>query len=255
MKIKTVEALQIAAALAAALRWAIALMPLDGMQFALSSRAWFEPVSFFLSLGFAAVEVMATAYIMRAWRKEADKHTRSLLMSLWVFALVLMTFAQVPPLIANIDGVSVATFPLVLKGAWVTAGVAMTFVVIGGVGYAEKSLETQPTTQQAGTTDTQTGTQLILVPNQAPAYDAPSRPLNDLDILTFWRAHGQADAWQQVSEKAHQCLNGASSHLEQWYSDKRSINGLCNALGVKDDQQVKRIGSLVRGLIKPVVTP
>ncbi len=147
--IKTVEVLQIAAGLTAALRWAIALMPLDGMRFALNEREWFEPVSFGLSLAFAAVEIGATAYIMRAWRKETDKPTQAALMLLWMVALALMVVAQVPPLIANIDGVSVATFPTLLKVVWVTCGVSVTFVVIGGVGYAEKSLEAQPTASPA----------------------------------------------------------------------------------------------------------
>jgi hypothetical protein len=148
-EIKTVEVLQIAAGLTAALRWAIALMPLDGMRFALNEREWFEPVSFGLSLAFAAVEIGATAYIMRAWRKETDKQTQAALMLLWMVALALMVVAQVPPLIANIDGVSVATFPTLLKVVWVTCGVSVTFVVIGGVGYAEKSLEAQPTASTA----------------------------------------------------------------------------------------------------------
>ena len=147
--IKTVEVLQIAAGLTAALRWAIALMPLDGMRFALNEREWFEPVSFGLSLAFAAVEIGATAYIMRAWRKETDKPTQAALMLLWMVALALMVVAQVPPLIANIDGVSVATFPTLLKVVWVTCGVSVTFVVIGGVGYAEKSLEAQPSASPA----------------------------------------------------------------------------------------------------------
>lgn len=141
--IKTVEVLQISAGLTAALRWAIALMPLDGVRFTLSSREWFEPLSFVLSILFVVVEIGATAYIMRAWRKEVDKQTQSALLLLWVVALALMLVAQVPPLIANIDGVSVATFHPLLKIVWVTCGVAVTFVVIGGVGYAEKSLEAQ----------------------------------------------------------------------------------------------------------------
>ena len=45
-KIKTVEVLQIAAGLAAALRWAISFMPLDGVRFNLSSNGIFEAASF-----------------------------------------------------------------------------------------------------------------------------------------------------------------------------------------------------------------
>ena len=173
-RIKTVEVLQIAAGLTAALRWAIALMPLDGMRFALNEREWFEPVSFGLSLAFAAVEIGATAYIMRAWRKETDKATQASLMLLWMVALALMVVAQVPPLIANIDGVSVATFPTLLKVVWVTCGVAVTFVVIGGVGYAEKSLEAQPaasTPQPAATMPQGHQTATDDTPNDTAAED------------------------------------------------------------------------------------
>ena len=172
-RIKTVEVLQIAAGLTAALRWAIALMPLDGVRFTLSSREWFEPLSFVLSILFVVVEIGATAYIMRAWRKEVDRQTQSALLFLWVVALALMLVAQVPPLIANIDGVSVSTFHPLLKIVWVTCGVAVTFVVIGGVGYAEKSIEAKPAAQALSTD---------LQPAQVPSTgetDAPASVTGD----------------------------------------------------------------------------
>ncbi len=113
---------------------------------------------------------------------------------------------------------------------------------------------TPPATEQHDEPQAQPSeTLLTLVPNQAHALTVPSRALSDIDILTFWRAHGQADAWQQVSTQAHECLNGTSGYLERWYGDKRSISGLCNALGIVDAAQVKRVGSLVRGIIKPVI--
>lgn len=87
---------------------------------------------------------------------------------------------------------------------------------------------------------------------QAQADHAPNRPLTDVDLLKFWQAHGQANAWEQVSSIASECLNGNSPRLQAWYSDKRSIAGMAAALGM-DESQAKRLGSLVRGLIKPTV--
>ncbi len=141
-RITSVEWLQIAAALTAAPRWAIAIMPLDGVQFRLSAAPWFEVASFILSLAFAVVEIGATAYMMRAWRREQHPTTRNALGLLWVASLGLMLVAQVPPLLVNIDGTPISAQPGWLKIAWVTAGVAMTFVIIGGVGFAERTLAT-----------------------------------------------------------------------------------------------------------------
>ncbi len=231
--IKTVEVLQIAAALAAALRWAIALMPLDGVQFKLSSNPIFEAFSFIMSLAFAAVEVLATAYIMRAWRKETDKQTQSALMALWVIALVLMTFAQVPPLIANIDGVSVATFPLLLKIAWVTAGVAVTFVVIGGVGYAEKSLEAQavtpPATEphddpQAQPAET-LNTPAVLVPIADSATEAQPATAADV-LLAYYAAQPDANQTQAAQHVAQVLRKPYSRQAVKAQLDRLERDGL-----------------------------
>ena len=139
--IKTVEVLQIGAGMAAALRWAIALMPLDGVRFGLSDKPLFEGASFVMSLMFAIVEIGATAYIMRAWRAEDDKRTKSALMALWTVALVLMVVAQVPPILANVNAAPMTDYPFWFQALWATCGVSIAFVIIGGVGYAEKSLE------------------------------------------------------------------------------------------------------------------
>ena len=85
---------------------------------------------------------------------------------------------------------------------------------------------------------------------KAPRAHAPSRDLTDFDVLKLWRAHGQADAWQQVSDIVSECLNGNTPNLKAWYDGKRSIAGLTTALGM-DAAQAKRTGALVRGLIKP----
>lgn len=154
--IKTVELLQIAAGLAAALRWAISFMPLDGVEFTLSSKPEFEIASFVLSLAFAAVEVGSAAYMMRAWRKEADKATHQTLALLWVSSLALTVFAQVPPILANINRSNVNVYPFWFQAVWVTASVAVTFVTISGLGYAEKTLEAQAAPQPSASAETDT---------------------------------------------------------------------------------------------------
>ena len=247
-KIKTVEILQIAAGLAAALRWAISFMPLDGVRFNLSSNGIFEAASFIMSLAFAAVEVGATAYMMRAWRKEQDAKTRKALAALWVSALALTVFAQVPPLLANINSQGVNEYPFWFQAAWVTASVAVTFVTIGGLGYSEKSLEST----QVSASIAEVPALLRPATQQTTLDHAPSRELTDLDLLKLWRAHGKADAWDQVSDIASECLNGNSPRLKAWYNDKRSIAGLVAALGL-DESQGKRMAALVRGLIKPQI--
>ena len=247
-KIKTVEVLQIAAGLAAALRWAISFMPLDGVRFSLSGNGIFEAASFIMSLAFVAVEVGATAYMMRAWRKEQDAKTRKALAALWVSALALTVFAQVPPLLANINSQGVNEYPFWFQAAWVTASVAVTFVTIGGLGYSEKSLEAP----QVNASKAEVPALLRLESTQATLDHVPSRSLTDVDLLKLWRAHGQADAWEQVKDIASECLNGNTPRLQAWYGDKRSIAGLVSALG-QDEAQGKRTAALVRGLIKPQV--
>ncbi len=184
-RITSVEWLQIAAALTAAPRWAIAIMPLDGVQFRLSSAQWFEVASFVLSLAFAVVEIGATAYMMRAWRREQHPTTRNALGLLWVVSLGLMLVAQVPPLLVNIDGTPISAQPGWLKIAWVTAGVAMTFVIIGGVGFAERTLATD---KQPIATDLQ--------PVQPTEIDAPSTPqVSDsaVDVIALQKTGGRLD--------------------------------------------------------------
>lgn len=231
-RIHTVEWLQIAAALTAATRWSIALMPLDGVKFRYSESPLFEGASFVLSLAFAVVEIGATAYMMRAWRKEQDRATRRTLGILWVTSLIIMLVAQVPPLLVNIDGADISAQPGWLKIAWVTCGVAMTFVIIGGVGYAERSIET--------TTVKPVETPAMLVPNQPVELRSITRD----DITAIWNAHG-AGGYSAVSEIAHQTLNGRSAKLEEWYLGQKRISTLCEALGV-DGQDAKNVSCWVK---------
>lgn len=250
-KIKTVEILQISAGLAAALRWAIALMPLDGLPFALSSRPWFEPVSFFLSLTFAAVEIGATAYIMRAWRMEPDKHTQRGLMWLWIVALVLMVAAQVPPILANINGVAVTKYPFWFQSLWAVCGVAVTFVVIGGVGYAEKSLINAPHDEiDQIELDYKP---VILTPHdidQEP-HSEPQAPLTDHLVRLMWTSKRAKAPYAEIEADVKQALNGTSAAFADWYANgKQSMAALASVLGVTDNDR-GRFEAVCRGLLSP----
>ena len=203
-RITSVEWLQIAAALTAAPRWAIAIMPLDGVRFRLSSSQWFEVASFVLSLAFAVVEIGATAYMMRAWRREQHPTTRNALGLLWVVSLGLMLVAQVPPLLVNIDGTPISAQPGWLKIAWVTAGVAMTFVIIGGVGFAERTLASD---KQPLATDFQ--------PAQPTETDAASTPLVSDMVYSTPQSHQnghQSDLDRETEQSTIQTEQPAYLH-------------------------------------------
>ena len=141
------QSIKIFAALTAAPRWAIALMPADGAMFPWSSEPWFEIASGLLSLAFAVVEIWATSFIMQAWHEAqatGDINLARNLRRLWVTTLVVLAAALVPPMFANVMRVNVNTFNPWLLGAWLTCVAASTFLVIGGVGYADRA---QPAAQ------------------------------------------------------------------------------------------------------------
>ena len=130
------QSIKIFAALTAAPRWAIALMPADGAMFPWSSEPWFEIASGLLSLAFAVVEIWATSFIMQAWHEAqatGDINLARNLRRLWVTTLVVLAAALVPPMFANVMRVNVNTFNPWLLGAWLTCVAASTFLVIGGV--------------------------------------------------------------------------------------------------------------------------
>ncbi len=134
--------IKILAALTAAPRWAIALMPADGAMFPWSGESWFEIASGLLSLAFAAVEIWATSFIMQAWHEaqaNGDEHLARNLRRLWVTTLVVLAAALVPPMYANVMRVNVNTFAPPLLAAWLVCVAASTFLVIGGVGYADRA--------------------------------------------------------------------------------------------------------------------
>ena len=90
-------AIKVMAALAAAPRWVTALMPADHAVFPWGGAIWWQVTSAILSLMFAAVEVWATAFIMRAWRDmkpgSLDEHR---LRWLWITSLVLLVVIMAP---------------------------------------------------------------------------------------------------------------------------------------------------------------
>jgi len=263
--IKTVEVLQIGAGMAAALRWAIALMPLDGVRFALSDDQGFEFASFVMSLMFAVVEIGATAYIMRAWRAEDDKRTKSALMALWTIALVLMVFAQVPPILANVNGAPMTDYPFWFQAVWATCGVSIAFVIIGGVGYAEKSLEQKVDKADKSSKTDENLTQdshpvgwqpAALTPQATASEDVPHdshplSPLTDRFVRAVWLAKKANAPFADVADEARQCLNGTSAALEAWLATgKQSLNELAALLGVAEESRGV-FDATCRGLRKP----
>lgn len=163
------NAIKIAAAVTAAPRWAIALMPADGAMFPWSSTPWFEIASGVLSLCFAVVEIWATSYIMQAWHEaqaEGNDRLARNLRRLWVATLIVLAAALVPPMYANVMRVNVNTFAPGLLAAWLVCVAASTFLVIGGVGYADRA---QPVASNTDTAATDTATETQDEPQAQPA--------------------------------------------------------------------------------------
>lgn len=145
------KGIKIAAAIAAGPRWAIAGMAADGAAFRWSGQQWYEVASGLFSLGFAVVEIIAANYMMQAWHKaQAIGYTNRArnLRRLWVATLIVLTASLVPPMYANVTKQSVADFHPLVVIAWLCCIAASTFLVIGGVGYADEATS-QPSAQPA----------------------------------------------------------------------------------------------------------
>lgn len=253
--------IKILAALTAAPRWAIALMPADGAMFPWSSAWWFEIASGLLSLAFAAVEIWATAFVMRAWNEAQDNGDERLarnLRRLWVGTLIILAVTIVPPAYANVMRVNVNTFSPLVIIPWLACVAASTFVVIGGVGYADrKHIETS---QQTDMNLTQGWQPAALTPQAAQQSTAsadvqhdsqPLAPLTDHFVRAVWLAKKANAQFADVADEARQCLNGTSAALEAWLATgKQSLNELAALLGVAEESR-KVFDATCRGLRKP----
>lgn len=148
------KVIKIAASVTASTRWAIAGMMADGAQFRWANELWFEIVSALFSLAFAVVEIWATSYIMQAQHKaqangQAER-ARNLLI-LWVSTLVVLALALVPAMYANVIKTPISSFSPLVVIAWLACVAASTFLVIGGVGYADEAETSKPAKTTAST--------------------------------------------------------------------------------------------------------
>lgn len=133
-KLKESDIIKLSAAVSAAPRWVTALIIADGAQFIWGDDAWWRITSALASLVFAIVETYAAAYMMRSWRDTGDK----VLGVLWVTTLIALTAVVAPPIYANTMQVDFNSLPWWIVLTWSVCVASSTFLVIGGVGYADR---------------------------------------------------------------------------------------------------------------------
>lgn len=137
---KESDAIKLLAALTAAPRWVTALVIADGGAFTWGHSPAWSIGSAALSVLFAAVEVYAAAYIMRAWRAaKPGTQAERVLFALWIVTLGALVAVMAPAIYANVQGVTFASLPPALLIGWSICVAASTFLVIGGVGYADRA--------------------------------------------------------------------------------------------------------------------
>jgi hypothetical protein len=133
------DIIKVFAALTAAPRWVAALVVADGGKFVWGEYEWWAIGSAILSVLFAAVETYAAAYIMRAWRRaKPGTQTERVLFGLWVSTLFVLVCVMAPPIYANTTGTPFNSLPLPVMLVWSVFVASSTFLVVGGVGYAER---------------------------------------------------------------------------------------------------------------------
>jgi len=139
VKLSESDSIKLLAALTSAPRWVTALMLADGARFSWGDSLWWQASSAVLSVMFAGVETYAAAYMMRAWREaKSESHSRRLL-CLWVATLLVLVAVMSPAVFANVARKPLDSFPEWLLFAWSICVAASTFLVVGGVGYAERT--------------------------------------------------------------------------------------------------------------------
>lgn len=132
-------AIKIAAALSAAPRWIVALLPADGGRFTWGDAPAWIVTSAVLSVCFCVVEVYAASFVMRAWRNaKPGTQPERVLFALWVSTLVVLVAVMSPPMFANVMRREFSALPEPLIAVWNVCVAGSTFLVVGGVGYAER---------------------------------------------------------------------------------------------------------------------
>jgi hypothetical protein len=139
MKYNESDIIKICAALTSSPRWITALMLADGAVFSWGNEAWWQITSALLSVLFAVVEVYATGYMMKAWRETKSEVQSKRLFVLWVSTLVVLVAVMSPSVYVNVSHSAFDSLPLELRVVWSICVSASVFLVIGGVGYAERA--------------------------------------------------------------------------------------------------------------------
>lgn len=140
MKEYEADIIKLLAALTAAPRWMTALIIADGATFLWADTDFWRLLSAVLSVLFAGVETYAAAYMMRAWRqaKPGSSPERNLFW-LWLVTLLVLVIVMTPPIYANTTRIAFQNLPGGVLLIWSVCVAASTFLVVGGVGYAEKT--------------------------------------------------------------------------------------------------------------------
>ncbi len=150
MKEHEADIIKILAALTAAPRWMTALVIADGAAFTWGDTAYWRITSALLSVLFAGVETYAAAYIMRAWRQaKPGTQPEKVLFFIWSFTLLVLVVVMTPPIYANTIRIEFHTLPPFILLVWSICVAASTFLVVGGVGYAEKTRTLKATLSDA----------------------------------------------------------------------------------------------------------
>ena len=140
------DIIKILAALSAAPCWMTALVIADGAAFTWGDTDLWRITSALLSVLFAGVETYAAAYIMRAWRQaKPGTQPEKVLFFIWSFTLPVLVVVMTPPIYANTIRIEFHTLPPFILLVWAICVAASTFLVVGGVGYAEKTLTLKAT--------------------------------------------------------------------------------------------------------------
>jgi len=136
------DIIKVAALMTAAPRWAGALLEADGVPALAEWAGWWRIAALLLSLGMAAVEGFAIAYVFNAWRRERQNGAQLLL---WLAIIALGDFGIIlaPYVAANVSGAELADVlgngPLLWL--WSIAIAASTGIVVASVGYAQRTCD------------------------------------------------------------------------------------------------------------------
>jgi hypothetical protein len=203
MKEHEADIIKLLAALTAAPRWVTALVVADGAAFTWGDAPLWSILSAVLSVLFAGVETYAAAYIMRAWRQsKPGSQAECALLALWLVTLAVLVVVMTPPIYANTTHTAFDTLPGAVLLAWSICVAASTFLVVGGVGYAEKTRTLRATASDAAS-EAERRSSDALATNTSLACDVCGATFaNRFALSGHMRAHKNGHDVDSVSEAA-----------------------------------------------------